>query len=625
MIQDNLFPPESPWTMPTELPDQLDGDLIAVDTETNDPFLKTKGAGWAFSGAGHIAGVSLATQGGTKIYIPIGHETGQNFGKNMTFKWLKHVLKGKDVVFAQAQYDLGWFRREGLDLLSVVREVHDVLIMAPLIDENRYNYSLDALCKDYIGSGKDEKLLLEAAQTYLGMKKKTDVKANMWRLSPQYVGPYAEADAVETLKLYNHFTGLIHEQNLGNIYQLERDLIPILIEMRWKGIRVDLDRARQIMKGFRAKEKAALHELKKLTGKDVDQWVATSCAIAFDSAGLKYGRTEKTDEPSFTVDFLETVDHPIAEQILIARKFQRAHSTFVTNAIFDKEHQGRIHPSFNQLKSDDKGTITGRFSCSTPNLQQAPAKDPEVGPLVRSCFLPEEGEQWASIDYSSQEPRLTVHFAYRIKARGSTEARDKYCNDPSTDYHQMVADMCGIERKPAKAINLGIAYGMQGASLCRHLGLPTKVIVNERTGWTYEAAGDEGQKLLDLYGKKIPFIKILDDACQKQARQNGYVRTILGRRCRFPVDGAGKMTKIYRALNKLIQGSAGDQTKQSILDCYRETGKIPLLTMHDENGFSVSSKEEAQQLGKIMENSVPLEVPSIADIEMGKSWGDSMS
>lgn len=622
-MQQDFFPPESPWTMPHELPDHLEGDFIGVDTETNDPFLKSKGAGWAFPAAGHIAGISVADNK-SKIYIPIGHEEGPNFGKNMTFNWLKHVLKGKSLVFAHACYDLGWLRREGLELLDFVKEVHDVQIMAPLIDENRYTYELDALCKTYLQSGKDDKLLKDAARICLGLKKKGQVMANLWRLPPKYVGPYAEADAGETLALFWHFKKIMEEQNLMQIYELERKLIPIMLEMRWRGVRVDLEKAQSLLIGFEAKEEAALHELKKLTGKNVDQWVATSCAEAFDFAGLTYGRTEQ-GEPSFTADFLKSVDHPIAQQLLIARKFQKAHSTFITNAILQKEVNGRVHATFNQLKGDEGGTITGRFSCSNPNWQQAPAKDPEVGPPIRSCILPEEGEQWAAIDYSSQEPRLTVHFAYLIKAKGSQAAVDRYNNDPDTDYHQMTADLCGIERKPAKAINLGITYGMQGASLCRNLGLPTEVIVNERTGYIYEKAGPEGQRLLNLYNQKVPFIKILDDLCQRQARSKGFVRTILGRRCRFPVNDDGKVYKIYRALNKLIQGSAGDQTKKSILDCFEQTGKIPLLTLHDENGFSVTGREEAEVLGKIMEESVPLSVPCIADIEMGESWGDSMS
>lgn len=622
-MQGQLFPPNSPWRMPVELPDHLDSDVIAVDTETNDPFLKTKGAGWAFEAAGHMAGVSLAWND-SSMYIPFAHENGQNFGKNMTFKWLKHVLKGKKAVFAQAQYDLGWFLREGLDLFPVLGEVHDVLLMAPLIDENRYNYSLDSLAKDYGGSGKDEKLLKEAAQSILGLKKVGDIKANMWRLPVQYVGPYAEGDAVETLKLFWTFSKIMEEEKLLQIYELERNLIPIMTQMRMTGIRVDLDKANEVQKHFKQKEKAALEELLKLTGVAVDQWASTSVAKAFDAVGLQYGQTEKGAD-SFTADWLATLDHEVPRQLLIARKFQKAHSSFITNAIMDKHCNGRVHASFNQLKGDDGGTITGRFSCTNPNLQQAPARDPEVGPLVRSCFVPEKGEQWASIDYSSQEPRLTVHFAHSIKARGAQEAVDKYCNDPNTDYHQMVADLCGINRKHAKTINLGVTYGMQGASLCRDLGLPTKVQINERSGWEYEVAGEEGQRLLTLYHQKAPFIKALDDKCQSQARRNGFVRTILGRKCRFPVDDRGNRKKVYRALNKLIQGSAGDQTKMSILECHKQTGKIPLLTLHDENGFSVTDKEQARELGNIMEQSVPLTVPCVVDIEMGSSWGDSMS
>lgn len=296
------------------------------------------------------------------------------------------------------------------------------------------------------------------------------------------------------------------------------------------------------------------------------------------------------------------------------------------------------------VEEDESYLSNGVFShnCTSPNLQQIPTRDPEWGPLMRGLFLAEDGQQIASLDYSSQEPRLAVHFAAKAKLGGAAEAVAKFKDNPRTDYHQMVADMANIPRKTAKTLNLGLAYGMGGAKLARSLGLPTQwmqvVKRGSRTEWVeiqadaveelraqhydcIEVAGDDAKAIIKKWEEGAPFMRGLFKLSSHVAAQRGYIKTILGRRCRFQIGRDGKYGFTHKALNRLAQGSAADQTKKGMLDMWKQ-GHVPLLTVHDELVFSVENEAEARKYSPIMENAIPLEVPSVVDVNLGKTWGD---
>lgn len=609
-MQLNLFEVESEWTPPQSMPD-LDGD-IAIDLETNDPTLKTLGPGYLYD-QGHVAGISIATKD-FNGYFPIGHQMGGNLDKDLIVNWLNSQLsKPNNYIFANAPYDIGWMEYTGIKINKT--NIHDIQIMAPLLDEHKFSYSLDNLGKEYVNDQKDETLLKEAASSY-GFKK--DYKSEMWRMPAKYVGPYAEQDSALTLKLYYLFDKMLEEQDLKRIYNLERKLIPLLLDMRRKGIRVDIEKAKKLKNQWMKVEQAAIKKLTELTGLHIDVYSARSCALALDKVGVEYKKTV-TGEPSIDKDFFSrNSNNRICKLIEVARKYQKAYSTFIDGFILKFQYKGRVYPQFNQLRSDDGGTVSGRFSCTMPNVQQIPARDPKFGKQTRSLYLPEEGELWAACDYSSQEPRLTIHYAAVAGVRGGREAASKF--GYNTDYHQMIADICHIKRKAAKTINLGLAYGMGGAKLCRSLGLPTERKVSKDGKYTYEVAGEEGQALLDEYHSKFPAIGALSELCQNRAKRRGYITTLLGRRCRFKPDS----NEEYRALNRLIQGSAADQTKLAFLTVYEKLGKLPLVQVHDELGYSVKDEEEGKMIGKIMETCIQLQVPSKVDVEIGKNWGDSM-
>jgi DNA polymerase I-like protein with 3'-5' exonuclease and polymerase domains len=492
-----------------------------------------------------------------------------------------------------------------------------------LIDENRYTYKLNALAKDYLGELKAETDLNEAAQAH-----GVDPKAEMWMLPAEHVGYYAEQDARLTYLLWQRFKHEIHSQSLETVWNLERRLLPILIKMRKKGIRVDVEKASALQKKFIEKEKDTLLKIKKLVGKDIDIWAARQIAFGFDKLGITYPKTAKSGEPSFTQNWLINSDHEISKLIVRAREINKFHNTFL-NSIMKFEHKGRIHAEINQLRSDTGGTVSGRLSMSSPNLQQLPARNKEFGPIIRGLFLPEENYQWGSFDYSQQEPRLVVHYASSIGEgyEGSQELVEAYTK-ADADFHQTVADLVGIDRKQAKTIGLGLMYGMGKNKLANMLGL----------------GFDEASALIAKFNRKAPFVKLLSDRCMKKANSEGVIRTKLGRKCRFDMwetkdfgihtpekfenasakYGASNIKRAftYKALNRLIQGSGADQTKKAIVDCY-EQGDLALLQIHDELCFNVSSEEHAQKIKTVMEDGVKLRVPSVVDVALGKDFGEA--
>jgi len=610
-----LFTPETEWVMPEELKDLREAKEVAIDLETNDPHLKQLGSG-NVTGRGHVAGVAVAVEGWSG-YFPIHHEQGGNMDKKLVLEWLQDLLNQEytTFIFHNAMYDVCWLRSVGL---TIKGPIVDTMIAASLIDENRMSYQLNGLAKHYVGIGKDEKVLIEAAKEY-GL----DPKADMWRLPPMFVGQYAERDAESTLKLWQRLNVELHNQELMDVFKLETDLFPCLVDMRFKGVRVDLEKAQNIKLNLIKREEKIIHKIKELTGVEVEIMAARSIAKAFDKLKLPYDRTAKSNEPSFTKNFLQNHPHALPQAIAEARELNKAHSTFI-DSITKHAVDGRIHADINQIRSDAGGTVTGRFSMSNPNLQQIPARHPELGPMIRSIFIPEEKHVWGSFDYSQQEPRILVHYAKLQNLEGVDEIVDAY-NKGDADFHQVVADMAGIERKQAKTINLGLMYGMGKNKLMAELGLMK----------------ESAEKLIRQYHSKAPFVKKLMDNVSRKANDRGKIRTLGGRACHFdlwqPVqfgvfkplplemarkeyDEPLKRAFTYKALNKLIQGSAADMTKKSMVALYKN-GIIPHIQIHDEVDISVESSKQAEQIIEIMESAVELQVPNKVDYEKGDNWG----
>jgi len=340
----------------------------------------------------------------------------------------------------------------------------DTMIASALVDENQMRYDLNNCSRRYTGKGKNETELYEAAKSW-----GVDPKAEMYKLPAMYVGTYAEQDAVITLELWQELKKEILHQDLDSIFQLETNLFPCLVDMRFLGVRVDVPAAHKLKAQLLEQEKKCLLELNKETGIDVQIWAARSIAQIFDKLHLDYDRTEKTFAPSFTKNFLVNHPHPLVKQIARAREINKAHTTFI-DTIIKHSHKGRIHAEINQLRGDNGGTVTGRFSYSNPNLQQIPARNKDLGPRIRALFIPEEGHTWGCFDYNQQEPRLVVHYATLQNLYGVDEVVEAY-KKGDADFHDIVADMAEIPRLQAKTINLGLFYGMGKNKLQAELGV----------------------------------------------------------------------------------------------------------------------------------------------------------
>jgi DNA polymerase I-like protein with 3'-5' exonuclease and polymerase domains len=634
---------------------------ITIDTETHDPHLKTRGSGWAYDrydkDGGKVLGISVHTDNFHE-YLPIGHSEG-NMDPVKVKAWLDQQCtkdEKQEKIFANAPYDVGWLKVEGVNITG---KLEDVQYQAPLIDENRFNYSLDALAKEYLGVGKDETLLLEAGKA-MGVKntKKDNVKGHLMRIHPNIVGVYANQDTFITRGLWDKFNGDVDEQGLHDVYRLEMDLVPMHIEMRLRGIRVDVERAESYQRMFVAREKEAKRFIKDQTGIEIGSWdTAAELAKVFDVLGIKYGLTEKSKQPSITADFLKMLKHPIADAMLLGRRVNNMNNTFIQNAFLNMQQRGRVYPNFNQLKQDSqdggavgketkagtKGAVSGRYSSSNPNFQQIPTPekddpnaDYQIGHMIRSLIIPEEGEYWHGLDYSSQEPRGIVHFAELTNCRQAAVIAERYREDPDTDFHLENAKLLISKkpdfydgdpkkaRKPVKTIGLGIAYGMGGGKLCFQLGLPyTEAIwMKGDEEIKFLKAGPEGVELMMAFDEATPYIKELAEQCKNRVKQKGFIRTPLGRRFHFPKDASGRYMWLNKALNRLIQGTSADMTKLAMRNLYRE-GILPHGTVHDEIDFSSADPKVVMRAKEIMETSLKMTIPIRVDVGSGVNWGDS--
>jgi DNA polymerase I-like protein with 3'-5' exonuclease and polymerase domains len=615
-----LFPTTSDWVAPQVFPNLSTAKIMAVDTETRDSNLERYGPGWARRD-GQIVGFAIAVDG-WRGYFPVAHEGGGNLDKDLVYRWVRDVLKLPcPKVFHNAAYDLGWLGTEGFEVRGTV---HDTMLAAPLLDEDRYSYSLNSLGYDWLKRGKSEEGLRHAAADF-GL----DAKKELWRLPAMFVGQYGEDDAALTLDLWRHCEVAMAQNDVESIYRLEQRVLPALVAMTRRGVRFDRSRCEKLVGDLKRREQELHREIHRLTGVKVDIWAAASVAIAFDRVGVTYGRTE-TGQPSFTKAWLDECGHPLAKMIVEAREVQKTYSTFLESYLGFSAKDGRVHTHFNQLRNDEGGTVSGRLSASNPNLQQVPARHEIIGPMVRGLFLPEDGQQWGSIDFSSQEPRLLVHYAGLLGLPGAQRMVDAYCENPRMDFHQMVADLAGIKRKAAKTIGLGLMYGMGKAKLAASLGLSV----------------DEAVELIDTFHERVPFLRGTVERVMNRVdhpASGGAIRTLLGRKCRFPLweptkwgsnkplpheqavvayGPSIKRSGTYKGLNRLIQGSAADQCKAGIAALH-EAGETLLLQVHDEVVVSVDDRAHGERCAQIMSDAVKLLVPSVCDVEIGENWGSA--
>ena len=617
MIQRPLFTPQSEWFPPDEFPNLSKYDEISIDLETKDPDLKTKGSS-SMRGQGDVVGIAIAVKDWA-AYYPIAHESGPNLERKKVLGWFQDVLKtNADKIFHNAIYDLCWIHRLGL---KVHGKIIDTMIMASLVDENRFRYDLNSVSSDYTGLGKNETALQDAAKEW-----GVDAKSEMYKLPAMYVGEYAERDAEITLALWQELKKEIKAQELTSIVELECNVLPCILDMKIRGVRVSESQVDMLETKLKKEYDSEIERIHKDTGIYPEVWAAKSIESICNKLGIDdFDRTEKTKKPSFTKNYLKNHKNKTLKRIAKARELDKLSNTFL-ESIKNFVYKGRIHADIHQLRGEVGGTITGRLSYSNPNLQQLPNYT-NIGMGIRSIFMPEEGHRWGCFDYSQQEPRLVVHYALAtLGTTGVASIADAY-HEGEADFHTMVAEIASIPRKQAKTINLGLFYGMGRAKLQAQLGV------------TESRAKD----LLSTYHSAVPFVKQLIYHTMDRAQERGWIRTVLGRKCRFNMwepatfgmhkpqtfeeasleHGSRNIKRAftYKALNKLIQGSAADMTKKAMVDLKNE-GLTPMIQLHDELNISFENNQQADRIKEIMEQAVPLKIPNKVDFEDGECWGD---
>jgi DNA polymerase I-like protein with 3'-5' exonuclease and polymerase domains len=626
------------WHAPTELPDLRRAGLIGLDTEERDDRLRdARGSGWPFK-AGYICGVSVAyhADGGIRgHYIPIRHPDSANMAREQVFSWLRD-LAASDVriVTQNGLYDWGWLRAEADIRMPPAERLEEIGALATIVDENRFRYGLDALCAWRGLPGKDETPLHQgiAALGLIGNKRKKVVPQNhVWQLPARYVGPYAEADAINTLALFENLDPILDQEGTRAAYRLECDILPMVREMRRRGIRIDLDTAAGARDLLLRKRDAALAELSEKFGRAISmheiqskKWLVTT----FDKLKITYPRTEKGNA-SFTAGktgWMARHAHWLPPLIATANKYNKAATDFLQKLI-DHTVNGRVHAEINPHRSEDNGAKSFRFSYSDPPLQQMPSRDEELAPLIRSVFLPEIGETWAKPDCSQQEFRLVVHFAARHMLPKAADAVARYRNDPDADFHALAATLTGLDRTAAKAVNFAKIYGAGVRKFALMVGRPLH----------------EAQQLYTQYDRELPFLSALSNIYSRRARDQGYITLYDGARRHFDKFAPGGKWKkgegpcsldeaqarvgdpdhpwhrralhradTHTALNALIQGSAARHTKLWMRAVWRE-GIVPLLQMHDCLDLSVSSRAQAELVARLGCDAVQLAVPMRVD------------
>jgi DNA polymerase I-like protein with 3'-5' exonuclease and polymerase domains len=658
--------PTSDWRPPSldALPAWKGVKRVGIDCETHDPDLRRLGPG-VRRGA-RMVGYSFSIEGGPRHYLPFGHaDPEDNLPAANCIRYLVDQFREYDgeVCGANLGYDLDFLWSAGVKM-PMVRKYRDCLMADALLFVLHNHYDLDSVARRRGLEGKNEELLRAAAKAY-GIPE-GDVKLRMHELPARYVGPYAEDDAHLPLLLLAQQEREIASINCGEAWETECDLLPILVRMRQRGVRVSERRLDLVEQWTLQKERDAFDQVKTLTGVDIPVGHSMNvelCARALSEAGVVVPETA-TGKKSVRRDVLEEIDHPVAASLVKARRFAKYRGTYV-QGVRDHLTRGRIHCTFSQMrKSDDDGgeggVAYGRMASEHTNMQNQPSASrlppgDDSGHVWRSIYLPEDGEVWASKDLKQQEPRWSFHISSLLGLPGAEELCAALRADPTLDTYKPLAAAAGIPRSAAKIIWLSLAYGKGDGGLCEDLGLPTAMVVwdrsarravqvdsdrgrqltargssadhgeAKRTGlpFVWKGAGPEGQAVLDKFEEGAPFLRKAAKAAQRAASERGYVRLVDGRRLHFPSTD-NEWTR--KAFNRVIQGNSAVQTKR-IMVALSNAGYDAMLRLqvHDEIASSVPSRETAMAMAEVMRGAVPMRVPVSVDVETGPSWGESMA
>jgi DNA polymerase I-like protein with 3'-5' exonuclease and polymerase domains len=648
-MQTPLWEPSITWAAPriADLPSWTDAKRVCVDVECRDDDLYELGPG--VRRGGYVCGIAFAIEDGPGHYLPMRHEGGGNLPADHVWNYVRDqaaTFTG-EVVFNSAPYDLDYLWEGGVEFKRA-KAHRDVQVAEPILDELQRTYNLDAICARRGLPGKNEHALREHAKAW-GI----DPKRGLWRLHAGAVGAYGEGDVRAPLALLRVQEKEIEEQGLRDTYDLESSVTPPLVRMTRRGLRVDLDELDRVEAWAKERLQSYIDQIHHLTGIRIGSLSnAEEVARALRARGIDVPtRTRKGTGPGTSKPakieaavaklWLQQQTDEVAKAVISGREFVKLLGTYVAG--YRKHLIGdRIHPSFKQMRSssDDDGDESGdeeggsgarfgRCSAQHPNVQAQMKRSKEILKRWRKVLIADEGKEWVSGDFSSQEPRWTVHYAELCRLPGAFAAGNAFRSDPLLDPYKLIVDLVktgketdlGKLRDDMKEVYLGRCYGMGGGKLAKKLRLPTVWKTNERTGYTYEAAGEEAQEIIDRFDRGVPYVKALARKCTKSAQSKGYILGVDNRRVRFEVNDDGSLRDEHKALNKLIQYAAAWQTKKALVQLDAEG--FPLqLTVHDEFDYSEDDDDRARHMAEVMCDVHRLRVPSRVDLKKGRSYGE---
>ena len=554
-------------------------------------------------------------------------------------QWLQDLIREERVgtwVGHNIKFDYHFLREAGVTLPP--ERIDCTMIRGALINEHEPTFSLDFLARKYAGMQKDEEIYAELAALFGGRATRNVQMPNISRAPIRIVSKYAIQDAVVTLALYNWQQAEIERQDLYRVHRLERDLMPVIIDMEEQGVCVDVERAERAVRELTLRVDREQSALNSLAGFEVNPNPSGSITELFKPERGEDGewylvdgtRADKTEggKASINAECLRRMKHPAAKMILDLRKMLKTRDTFLKGHILGHHHDGIIHCNYNQTKNDaEAGTGTGRLSVTNPALQQIPSRDKDIKSLVRPIFIPDVGASWLGMDWSQFEFRVANHY-------GNVPAiLSAYASNPDLDFHQLVSDLTGIPRNAqyaggpsSKAINLGLAFNMGSGRLAQECGLPYTEEEGPN-GNTYLKAGPEALAMFEKYHAANPGMRNTSQKASSLAKERGFVHSMLGRHLRFP---GGQF--VHKASGLIYQATSADCMKQKLIELhtYLNThgcGRL-LLTVHDEVGISLDndSKEHADEIARIyttfdgVECPIKLRVPITCDWGTGADW-----
>jgi DNA polymerase I-like protein with 3'-5' exonuclease and polymerase domains len=540
------------------------------------------------------------------------------------------------IVCHNASYDYRMLKNVGINL--PIERLDDTVIRATLINEHELNYTLDALAFKYLGRKKDAEIYERMAELFGGRPTRHAQIARIAMAPSEIVSPYAKTDAELTHDLWQWQEDEIERQGIEAIAAFERSVMPAVIETEYRGIRVDVDAAERAVEALTVTIEEQLAKLFCLSGKTFNlnspkqvrelyrpervngQWQASN--------GTPLPMTPK-GEPSFSADALQAIHDPLALSIIETRSLIKTRDTFLLGHVLRNAIDGRVYPRINQTKGEGGGTGTGRFSYTEPALQQIPSRDEDIASLIKSIFLPDEGQIWLDADMDTFEVRVFIHLI------NNAQLIQKYYENPLLDFHQHVAELMGLPRKAkhageanAKTLDMAMLYSCGDGLVADMLGLPWEWSEWNKGGRIirYRKAGIQARELIEKYHQMIPGIRNLSMRASSIAKQFGYCETYAGRHLRFQ-HGYGT----HKASALTTQATAADINKKNwllIREALDGEGHL-LLNTHDSYGISVPENWRPiwSRIQKAVQEGHPwMRVPLILELSgIGKNWWSAIS